>query len=702
MDLRELAAHLSAQNKSALSATEATKLSSDRQKAMDYYLGDVSKDLPAQDGRSSAVSMDVADTVEGLMPQLMEVFAGGDEVVKFEPVGPEDVEAAQQETDYVNHVFMNRNPGFMVLYSIIKDALLQKVGICKVWWEKKEKYQRESYEGKTDDELAILLQSPEVQLVEHTEREDEQYGKVHDVVLETRKDYSCAKVMPIPPEEFGIDRDARSIPEATYTFHRPVKTVADLIADGYDEEQVRRLPTYAQSDNSEKRSRDSVDEGELSDSEYDDTSRLVQITEHYCVCDYEQNGKPQLYRVTTGGTEDGEVLRIDGKPDVAPYDVHPFAAITPVPITHRFFGRSIADLVMDIQRIKTALIRGMLDNVYLRNAPRPEISETHAGPNTIDDLLNVRQGAPIRTKQVGGLNWQVVPDVAGPALPVLEMFDNIREWRTGATRAGQGIDADALQNQTATAVNQVYSAAQSRVRLIARIFAETGIRDLFSLLHATIKKHGDKPQTVRLRNQWVPVDPRNWKTRDDVTVHVGLGDGSKMQRLAGMMQIAGLQKEAMAAGLTNLVTVENLYNTAKEITKLLGAPNTNTFFSDPKTQPPPQPQQDPKVIEAQGKLQLEQQKAGAQLQLDQQKHASDLQASQQQMVADFQLEQAKLEQEGQLKREQMAMEIQLKREQMVAEMALKSEQMRAEIALKQNMAEQSANIDGPHLGGQPG
>lgn len=169
----ELKAMLASEKADALAAISSAQLSQERADAMDYYLGDMRKDMPAQEGRSRAVSTDVADTVEGLMPSLMDIFAGSDEVVRFEPVGPEDEEAAQQETDYVNHVFMQQNPGFMTLYSFIKDALLQKVGIVKVWWEESEQEERETYYDLTEDQFALLAQAVAasdgmMEIVEHT------------------------------------------------------------------------------------------------------------------------------------------------------------------------------------------------------------------------------------------------------------------------------------------------------------------------------------------------------------------------------------------------------------------------------------------------------------------------------------------------------------------------------------------------------
>ncbi len=621
----DLRAIVESQHFAALGAIDASKLSSDRARAMEYYQGDVTRDIPSEDGKSTAVSMDVADTVEGLMPQLMEIFCGTDDVVCFDPVGPEDVQAAQQETDYVNHVFMNRNPGFMVLYSMIKDALLQKAGVCKVWWEERERVERETYEGKTDDEFAMIAAAQDVEIVEHTVKESPDYPglMLHDVVVETKRDYSCARVMPLPPEEFGVSRDCRgNLQEASYAYHKVVtRTVSDLIHDGYDEDQIRALPTYRLYSNQEELARDSVNEHQYSGADDNDADRVVEVTEHYVRVDMDGNGRAQLHRVVTGGGSlpgsVGEILRLNGKPDVQPWDAMPFATITPVPIPHRFFGKSVADLVIDIQKIKTAMLRAALDNLYLALRPRPVVNEVGAGLNTIDDLLVHRAGAIIRTKQPGAVEWQTVPDVATGVYPALEYFDAVREWRTGVTKAGQGIDANALQNQSATAVNQVYDAAQAKVKLIARIFAETGIRDLFLLLHATIKKHADKPQIVRLRNQWIPVDPRNWKTRDDLTINVGLGTGSKAQRLAQTMHIVALQTQALQGGKTNLVNDENLYNSAKEVTRLLGHKDVGAFFTDPATQPPPQPNVDPKV-------QIEQMKTQAQLQIQASEHQSNM------------------------------------------------------------------------------
>jgi hypothetical protein len=350
---------------------------------------------------------------------------------------------------------------------------------------------------------------------------------MHDVTIATTRKFAQARVMGVPPEEFGIERGARSIRDCNYCFHEVVtKTEAELIAEGFDAEQIRSLGDCTGNTEIETLARDTVEEhfGTIS-GDANAAARPVRITEHYVQMDYEGEGRPCLYQVITGGDQ-GEILRKDGKECITPFDAMPFAATTPVPATHRFFGRSIADLVMPLQREKTALKRGALDNLYLHNNPRVEVAEANAGPNTLDDLLVSRPGGVVRTKTAGGLNWQVVPDITTSIYPMLQYLDAELETRTGLSKQAQGIDANALQNQSATAVAQVFSASQMRIKLIARIMAE-GVRDIFALLHGTIRKHNQQRQTVRLRNAWINVDPRNWKTRDDMTINVGLGSGGR-------------------------------------------------------------------------------------------------------------------------------------------------------------------------------
>jgi hypothetical protein len=514
----------------------------------------------------------------------------------------------------------------------------------------------------------------------------------HDVTIITTKKFAQARVLGVPPEEFGIERGARDIKTCNYCFHEVVtKTEGQLIAEGFDEDQVKALGDANSRSESESLSRDSVGENFTASSEVNSAARLVKITEHYIRMDYEGKGRACLYQVITGGDQ-SEVLERDGKPCITPFDAIPFATTTPVPITHRFFGRSMADMVLEIQRIKTALLRSGLDNRYLAGNPRVEVAESHAGPNTLDDLLVSRPGGVVRTKTPGGLQWQVIPDTAEASFSAMQYLDAVLETRTGIAKQTQGVDANALQNQSATAVAQVFSASQMRIKLIARIMAE-GVRDIFSLLHGTIRKHGQQKETVRLRNKWVPVDPRQWKTRADMTINVGLGTGGKAQQFAQMMALANVQKEMIAGGKGHLVGDKELYETAAELTKIMGHKNPDRFFNDPDEKdeqgqpkhPPQPPPEDPAVQVAKVKAQTDQQALQAKSQVDAQADERKAQIEQVQAQADMATEQQKLQGEMALAREKFQMERELK----LMDFQLKREMQTAELEMKREAHQQS-------------
>ena len=745
MSESELKALLDAEKMSALASIWSSQLSADRDDALMYYVNDMSKDMPAQDGRSQAVSSDVADCIEGLMPGLIEIFAGADDVMKFDPVGPHDVEAADQETDYVNHVFMQENPGFLNLYTFIKDALLSKVGILKFWWEDREEYEQETYHGLSEDQMAILTKDSDVEIVSKKEHEADpetaaalqppppppqapppgpppgggmgqaQGGppmgapgagppppmapqgpppgpppmmpeKLFDVKVKRSKKYGRVCVEPVAPEEFGIEKTARRLTEheCNYCFHRRIISVSRLEAQGYDKDILVELPTYTAISMPEEINRDTVAEHQNVGTEHNPAARRVEIFEHYVRMDYEGDGDARLYKICTG-SEQGQLLYKDGKLDLEEIDDFPFAAMTPIIITHRFFGRSIADIVMEIQRIKTALLRAVLDNAYLANNPRVEVAESHAGDNTLDDLLVSRPGGVVRSKQPGGINWQAVPTIGNHVFPLLEYADTILENRTGVTTQGNSLDTDALQNQSATAAQHAFTMSQARMRLIARIFGETGIKDAYCRIHELIRKYGQQAKTVRLRGQWVTVDPRDWKKRNDMTIDVGLGTGGKAEQMSLLSTIAMYQEKALTAGLTNLVTPQNLYNTAKAITRVCGHKDTDAFFTDPSTQPPPQAHPDPKVQATMMKIQGDQQ-------LAQQKMQQESLHEQAKFQADSALEQQKFQHE----KEMNMMDMQMKREESQHKMILaahSAEMDKQKMSMDMLLAQHNAALD---------
>jgi hypothetical protein len=512
----------------------------------------------------------------------------------------------------------------------------------------------------------------------------------HDVVIVTTKKVSQARVMGVPPEEFGIERGARTIADCNYCFHETNQSVSSLISQGYDEKQVKALASTSGVSDTERLSRDTVDEDSPERDTLNEMARPLVVTEHYIRMDYEGKGQACIYKVTTGG-EGGDILRkrpnenAPYKEDIEKVDCYPFAAGTPVPQPHRFFGRSIADLVMQIQREKTAMKRGALDNMYLHNNPRPEIAESHAGVNTIDDLLVSRHGAPIRTKQPGGLAWQVVPDITGSIYPMLQYLDADLEAKTGLSKQTQGIDANALQNQSATAVAQVFSASQLRVKLIARVLAE-GVRDMFSLLHGTIRKHGQQQQTVRLRNSWTQIDPRQWKTRQDMTINVGLGTGGKAQQFAQVMALANVQKELIAGGKVNLVDDQALFNMTSELTKIMGYKNPDKFFNDPSAKdpqtgqllhPPVPPPVDPKVMQIQMQAQLDEKADERKAQIETVQAQADIATTERKMQGEMVMS----EREFELKKELAIIDAQLKERIAMAEEARKEREFELKMSL---------------------
>jgi hypothetical protein len=326
------------------------------------------------------------------------------------------------------------------------------------------------------------------------------------------------------------------------------------------------------------------------------------------------------------------------------------------------------------------LLRASLDNAYLVSNARVEVAESHASDNTLDDLLISRPGGIVRVKQPGGITFQQVPPIGQHIMPLMQYQDERLERRTGVTEQGQGLNPEALQNQTATSANAMISMAQSRMKLIARVFAETGIRDLFILLHGLIRKHGEEARTVRLRNQWVKIDPRDWKKRNDMTVEVGIGSGGKQEKLQMLQLIGGLQNQALVAGLTNLVNPHNLYEMTKAVTQVAGFKDTDRFFTDPKTQPAPPPKTDPKV-------QIEQMKAQAQMQLTNTKMQLDSQHEKAKFQADAALEQQKFQHEKQMAMMEMGMKQQehkLSLHQMQQEHELKKADMASNMLMQQH------------------
>ena len=610
-------------------------VSDQREKAMEYYYG-----LPLGnevDGRSQYVDSSVMDTIEWIKPSLMRVFASGDEMVTFAPHGPEDVEAAKQATDYVNYIFTKDNPGWEILYTWFTDALLQKNGIVKCWWDEYEDWNREEYNGLDEQEFNALVISPSIEVVEHTPYQDD-YGMKHDVVLSRQSYVGKVRIENVPPEEFLISREAKSIEDARFTCHRVLKTLSELrimypdedldpqeLGSGedmhaFDEERLARfqfddsrgLPWSDGNMNSE-----------------DDSLRTYWLHESFMRLDYDEDGIAELRKVCSVGQK---VLANE------PIDRIPFVSLTPIKIPHKFFGMSIADLVMPIQEIKSVLMRNLMDNMYNQNFGRYAVLE---GQANLDDLLTQRPGGVVRVKSPNAIMPLATPQLEQSSFSMLDYLDNLRESRSGVNKFSQGLNENALTSHTtATAVSATMTAAQSRVELIARCFAETGVKELMKTIYELVLKNQDHQRVIMLRNKWVPVRPDMWKDQYDCTVSVGIGNGNRDQQLmhlTTMLQFAG---DAMRGGL-KIINEQNMYNMGAALVKNMGFQNVDDFLTDPSSVPP---QPDPREQMEQAELQLKQKELeikAADIQVKQmkiQQDAAEAQVDAQLKVAELNLE----------------------------------------------------------------
>jgi hypothetical protein len=559
------------------------EISIQREEAIKYYYA-----LPfgnEVDGRSQYVDSTVQDTIEWIKPSLMRVFASGDEMVKFTPHGPEDVKASEQATDYVNYVFTKDNPGWEILYSWFHDALLQKNGIVKVWWDEYPEEKREEYHNLGDMEFQFLIASDDVEVVEHTEvagNEIEGVETYHDVVIKRVGYNGKIKIENVPPDEFLISREAKGIQDARFVCHRVKKTVSELREMYGDDWDVGELGAGYNEEvyNAERMARYEIDDsyswGAGLNESGEEALREYWLHESFIQTDYDDDGIAELRKVCSVGDHIFSNEEIDKVP---------FVSITPLKIPHKFFGLSVADLVMDLQLIKSTLMRNLMDNAYNQNFGRYAVLE---GQANLDDLLTQRPGGVVRVKSPNAVMPLATPPLQPESFQMLGYLDEVREARTGVNKNTQGINADALTSHTtATAVNAVMTNAQSRVELIARQFAETGVKELMYCIYELLLKYQDKERVVMLRNEWVPVRPDMWSDKMDCTVSVALGNGSKDQQMAHLSQMLQFAGQAMQGGLP-IVTPQNMYNLGAALIKAMGYQNVDDFLTQP---PPPQPEQ---------------------------------------------------------------------------------------------------------------
>ena len=592
-----------------------SNLTSQRKKSMEYYMGE--KLGTEIDGRSQVVSTDVADTIETILPNLLRIFTASDQVVKCEPVKSEDVPLADQATNYINYIFNKDNPGFTILYTWFKDALLEKNGIVKVYWDDSTSIEQETYENLNDQEYQLLLDDENVEIVEEESFLDEkmkaamnllaQQAEAQGQMVEEEPDpmlHNCiikrtskggkVKVENVPPEEFLIQRTAKSIEDSTFVAHRVMRTRSDLIEMGFDREVVENLPTSNNILlNNERLTRLSdIDQTPLNEGS-EDATQDIEIYECFVKVDMDGDGVAELRKIIVAGESGYEIL------ENMPCDNIPFCSLTPIIMPHRFYGRSVAELVEDVQLVKSTVMRQLLDNMYLTNNNRVAIMD---GMVNLDDLLTSRPGGVVRTKQPPSQVMLPMQSqtISQQAFPLLEYLDTVRETRTGITRYNQGLDADSL-NKTATGVNAIMTQSQMRMELIARVFAETGIKDLFRRIFELTCKYQDKERIVELNNQFIPVKPTEWRNKFNISIVVGLGSGSKEQQIVMLNNI--LERQLQAFQLQGnreypMVSLKNIYNSLSKIIENAGLKNTENYFVNPDmgkqmVTPPPPPEPSP-------------------------------------------------------------------------------------------------------------
>lgn len=607
-----------------------------------------------EEGRSSVVTSDVFDDVEGMLPELIEVFTSSEKAVVFEPVGPEDEESAEQVTNACNYVFYKQNNGFLILYVAFKDGLLQKTGSVKWQWVKKRVPTFTRYRGVDELQIALFLdQNPDAEIVEQEEVEAgpgelEQFALAEgpfmrrfNIKVRTveEKGYCC--VMAIPPEELQVSRrhDSPLLEDCPYVCHVTRRSVSELREMGYDVDasEVRAAVYENVTDYRENNG------GRFDDWEDEDTAdeSMVRgyLRDEYVLVDFDGDGIAERRRIVRLGDrvlENRECSHV------------PIAAWTPYIMPHAFSGISVADLTEDFQRIHTTILRNQLDNLNLANNQETVVTtDSQGNPQAdIDSLLNRRPGGIILEKSANAVRpymerWQGIE-----AMPMLEQLQMEKENRTGWTRYSQGLDGDSL-NKTATGVQMIMNASQKRMKLMARIAAECLVAPMFKGIFKTLTDNGMERLSYRLNGKFVEYDPQEWRDQYDMTINVGIGTGDVQQQNMFLQQIA--QTQAMVAQspfAKQLMSPDKFYNVQARLAENAGFKNPQEFWVDPATVPPDNtpPPPDPKVELEKAKLQDSQQKAQAEMQLELEKQSREFQ---------FKAEQAELDRQFKLQMEQL-------------------------------------------------
>ena len=607
----------------------SSDLAKQRENALKYYLGEpLGNEV---EGRSSVVSQDLLEVVESMLPSLMRMFTQSDKMVNFEPQQAEDVKYSEQITDYCNFIFNRDNNGFEILHSMFKTALLQKNGFCKVYWKTTKEQKKESYKHLDETQYQTLLIDDEVEIVE-VEEIEEQDGIFYDVELRRSKEYGRCQIDAVPPEEILVSSRAKSLKDCDFIAHRVTKTVSELVNMGFNRKDVESLPSAEEEVfNTEAVVRRSYDDAttDLEAQTIDPSMKVKQITECYMRADVDGDGIAELRKIIVGGSGYNNYIILENEE----INILPFAMCVAIPMPFRFFGLSMYDLLADVQNMSTAIMRNTLDNMYYQNNARTIVVD---GQANLDDLLTSRSGGIVRVKSPNAVTPLQTPNFLNDGLAMIQKIDQLKEKRSGVPNQLMGLNPDTINKShtTAQSVNQMMNSSTQRIELIARSFAD-GVKDLFKNILAVICEYQDQERIVKLRGEFIPMNPREWTDHYDCTVQVGLGTGNQDQRLQVLQQVLNVQEKMIQQqGGMGMVTPQTIYNTIEAYLQNSGYKDATQFFNDPSQQPPQPPQQD----KQDPALQL----AAQQIEIDKQKAMADVDFKNRKLEADNEFKMQKL------------------------------------------------------------
>jgi len=612
----------------------SSDLAKQREDALKYYLGEpLGNEV---EGRSSVVSQDLLEVVESMLPSLMRMFTQSDKMVNFEPQNAEDVPYAEQITDYCNFIFNRDNDGFSILHSMFKTALLQKNGFCKVYWKTSKQQKRETYKHLDETQYQALLIDDEVEIINTEVIEEEDLQLFYDVELRRSKEYGRCQIDAVPPEEILVSSRAKSLKDCDFIAHRVTKTVSELVDMGFNRKDVENLPSAEEEVfNTEAVVRRSYDDAttDLEAQMIDPSMRVKQITECYMRADVDGDGIAELRKIIVGGSGYNNYIILENEE----INNLPFAMCVAIPMPFRFFGLSMYDLLADVQNMSTAITRQTLDNMYLQNNARTMVVD---GQANLDDILTNRVGGIVRVKSPNAVTPIQAPNFLNEGLAMMQKIDQLKEKRSGVPNQLMGLNPDTINKShtTAQSVNQMMNSSTQRIELIARSFAD-GVKDIFKNILAVICEYQDQERIVKLRGQFVPMNPREWTDHYDCTVQVGLGTGNQDQRLQVLQQVLNVQEKMIGMGGMGMVTPQTIYNTIEAYLQNSGYKDATQFFNNPSQQPPPQPQEqkpDPALQLASQDIELRKQKAMADMDFKNRKLEADNQMKMQKLNLDEQ------------------------------------------------------------------